>query len=128
MTTAGTVLVYRLDDPDRPTVTASRSGLAAQAPYPGGVRAPAGLAASCPGCTTPSYALGFAAGGRALTVVLDNILPDNSSRDTAFTWQVTLAGSLTGGTPAARDTWDGRPRWPRTAAPSSTARCSAALR
>ena len=109
VTTAGTVLVYRLDDPGRPAVTASRSGLAAQALYPGGVRAPAGLAASCPGCTAPSYALGFAPGGRALTVVLDNILPDNSSRDTAFTWQVTAAGSLTGGTSAARDTWDGQP-------------------
>ena len=109
VTTAGTVLVYRLDDPDRPTVTASRSGLAAQALYPGGVRAPAGLAASCPGCMAPSYALGFAPGGRALTVVLDKIFPDNSSRDTAFTWQVTAAGSLTGGTSAARDTWDGQP-------------------
>ena len=41
--------------------------------------------------------------------MLDNILPDNSSRDTAFTWQVTAAGSLTGGTSAARDTWDGQP-------------------
>ena len=109
VTTAGTVLVYRLDDPGRPTVTASRSGLAAQALYPGGVRAAAGLATSCPGCTTPSYALGFAPGGRTLTVVLDNILPDNSSRDTAFSWQVTTSGSLTGGTSAARDTWDGQP-------------------
>jgi hypothetical protein len=58
---------------------------------------------------TPSYALGFAPGGRALTVVLDKIFPDNSSRDTAFTWQVTAPGSLTGGTSAARDTWDGQP-------------------
>jgi hypothetical protein len=73
------------------------------------VRAPAGLAASCPGCTTPSYALGFAPGGRTLTVVFDNGFPDNSSRDTAFTWQVTASGSLTGGTSAARDTWDGQP-------------------
>ena len=53
VTTAGTVLAYRLDDPGRPAVTASRSGLAAQALYPGGVRAPAGLAASCPGCRPP---------------------------------------------------------------------------
>jgi len=109
VTTAGTVLVYRLDDPGRPALTASRSGLAAQALYPGAVRAPAGLAASCPGCTTPSYALGFAPGGRALTVVLDLGFPDNSSRDTAFTWQVTASGRLTGGTSAARDTWDGQP-------------------
>ena len=109
VTTAGTVLVYRLDNPGRPALTASRSGLAAQALYPGGVRAPAGLAASCPGCMTPSYALGFAPGGRALTVVLDKIFPDNSSRDTAFTWQVTASGSLTGGISAARDTWDGQP-------------------
>ena len=109
VTTAGTVLVYRLDDPGRPTLTASRSGLAAQALYPGGARAPAGLAASCPGCMAPSYALGFAPGGRALTVVLDKIFPDNSSRDTAFTWQVTASGRLTGGTSAARDTWDEQP-------------------
>ena len=109
VTTAGTVLVYRLDDPGRPTRTASRSGLAAQALYPGGVRAPAGLAANCPGCTAPSYALGFAPGGHALAVVVDKIFPNNSSRDTAFTWQVTASGSLTGGTSAARDTWDGQP-------------------
>ena len=82
---------------------------AAPALSSGGVRAPAGLAASCPGCMAPSYALGFAPGGRALTVVLDKIFPDNSSRDTAFTWQVTASGSLTGGTSAARDTWDGQP-------------------
>ena len=109
VTTGGTVLVYRLGDSGRPALTASRSGLAAQALYPGGVRAPAGLAWSCPGCMAPSYALGFAPGGRALTVVLDKILPDNSSRDTAFTWQVTASGSLTGGASAARDTWDGQP-------------------
>jgi hypothetical protein len=108
VTTGGTVLVYR-HDLGRPTLTASRSGLAAQALYPGGVRAPAGLAASCPGCMAPSYALGFAPGGRALTVVVDKIFPDNSSRDTAFTWQVTASGSLTGGTSAARDAWDGQP-------------------
>jgi WD40 repeat protein len=105
VTTEGTVLVYRLDDLGHPTLTASRSGLAAQALFPGGVQAPAG----CPGCMTPWYALGFAPGGRALTVVVDKILPDNSSRDTAFTWQVTASGSLTGGTSAARDTWDGQP-------------------
>jgi len=109
VTTGGTVLVYRLDDLGRPTLTASRSGLTAQALYPGGVRAPAGLAASCPGCMAPSYALGFAPGGRALTVVVDKNFPDNSSRDTAFTWQVTASGSLTGSTSAARDTWDGQP-------------------
>ena len=109
VTTAGTVLVYRLDNPGRPALTASRSGLAAQALYPGRVRAPAGLAASCPGCTTPSYALGFAPGGRALTVVLDKIFPDNSSRDTTFSWRVTAFGTLTGGTSATDDGWDGQP-------------------
>ena len=109
VTTAGTVLVYRLDGQGRPTLTASRSGLAARALYPGGVQAPAGLAADCPGCMTPSYALGFAPGGPSLTVVVDKILPDNSSRDTAFTWPVTASGSLASGTSAARDTWDGQP-------------------
>lgn len=109
VTTGGTVLVYRLDGRGRPALTAIRPGLAARALYPGGVRAPAGLAATCPGCMTPSYALGFAPGGRALTAVLDKIFPNNSSRDTAFTWQVTASGTLTGGTWAARDTWDGQP-------------------
>ena len=109
VTTPGTVQVYRLDDQGHPTLTASRPRLAARAMYPGGVRAPAGLASSCPGCTVPSYALGFAPGGRALTVVLDYIFPDNSSRDTAFTWPVTASGSLAGGTSATRDTWDGQP-------------------
>ena len=129
VTTAGTVLVYRLDDPGRP-VYGQPLGLAAQALYPGGVRAPAGLAASCPGCMTPSYALGFAPGGHALTVVLDKIFPDNSSRDTAFTWQVTAPGSLTRrhlGRPRHLGR-RGSPRWPRTAASSSTARHSAAPR
>ena len=107
--TGGTVLVYRLDGLGRPILTAGRSGFVTRALYPGGVQAPAGLAADCPGCTAPSYALGFAPGGRALTVVADKILPDNSSRDTAFTWQVTASGSLAGGTSAARDTWDGQP-------------------
>jgi hypothetical protein len=109
VTTGGTVLVYRLGGPGRPALTAIHPGLAAQALYPGGRRAPAGLAASCPGCMVPSYALGFAPGGRALTVVLDKIFPDNSSRDTAFTWPVTASGTLAGGISSARDTWDGQP-------------------
>jgi WD domain, G-beta repeat len=109
VTTGGTVLVYRLDGRDRPVLTAIRSGLAAQALYPGAQHAPAGLAAGCPGCMVPSYALGFAPGGTGLTVVLDKIFPDNSSRDTAFTWQVTASGGLAGGTSSARDTWDGQP-------------------
>jgi len=109
VTTPGTVQVYRLDDQGHPTLTASRPGLAARALYPGGVPAPAGLASSCPGCMVPSYALGFAPGGRALTVVLDYIFPDNSSRDTAFTWTVTASAGLAGETSAARDTWDGQP-------------------
>jgi hypothetical protein len=109
VTTGGTVLVYRLDGRGRPALTAIRSGLAARALYPGGVRAPAWLAASCPGCMTPAYALGFAPGGRALTVVLDKSFPSNFCRDTAFTWQVTASGRLTGGTSAARDAWDGQP-------------------
>jgi WD40 repeat protein len=109
VTTGGTVLVYRLNGRGRPALTASRSGLGAQALYPGGVRAPAGLAAGCPGCMVPSYALGFAPGGRALTVVLDKIFPDNSSRDTAFTWQVAASGTLADGTSSALDTWDGQP-------------------
>ena len=53
VTTGGTVLVYRLDGRNRPALTASRSGLAAQALYPGGVRAPAGLAAGCPAAWSP---------------------------------------------------------------------------
>jgi len=57
----------------------------------------------------PAYGLGFGPGGRTLTVVLDKILPDNSSWDTAFTWRVTAPGELTGGTSAAHDTWDGQP-------------------
>lgn len=81
----------------------------ARALVPRRVRAPAGLATDCPGCTAASYTLGFAPGGRTLTVVADKILPDNSSRDTAFTWQLTASGSLTDGTSAARDTWDGQP-------------------
>ena len=101
--------VYRLDDQGHPTLTASRPGLAARALYPGGVRAPAGLASSCPGCMVPSYALGFGPGGQALTVVLDYIFPDNSSRDTAFSWPVTAAGGLASETSAARETWDGQP-------------------
>ncbi len=110
VTTGGTVLVYRMDGHGRPALTDIRSGLVAQALFPGGQRAPAGLASSCPGCLQPTYALGFGADGRALTVVLDRIMPDNSSRDTAFTWQVNaISGSLSGGTSAARDTWDGQP-------------------
>jgi hypothetical protein len=101
----------RLDDLGRPTLTASRSGLAAQALYPGGVRAPARLAAGCPGCMTPSYALGFAPGGRALTVVLDKIFPNNSpvwTSHPAVTPRLRIVSR-----PRAR----GRPRPMRTARP-----------
>jgi WD40 repeat protein len=109
VTTGGTVLTYSLHDPRRPVLTAIRSGLGAHALYRGGQQAPAGLASSCPGCLTPTYALGFGPGGRTLTVVLDMNLPDNSSRDTAFTWQVTASGVMTGGTSTAHDTWDAQP-------------------
>jgi WD domain, G-beta repeat len=109
VTIRGTVLMYRLDGQARPALTAIRPGLAARALWPGGKRAPARLASSCPGCMVPAYALGFAPGGQSLTVVLDKIFPDNSSRDTAFTWHVTASGGLTGVTSAAHDTWDGQP-------------------
>jgi WD40 repeat protein len=109
VTTSGTVLVYNVADPAHPVLTAVRTGLAAQALFPNGKPAPAGLSANCPGCMVPSYALGFGPGGLTLTVVLDRITVTNSSRDTAFSWQVTASGNLTGGTSAFQNGWDGQP-------------------
>jgi WD40 repeat protein len=109
VTTGGTVLVYRLNDSGQPALTAVSMGLAAQALFPDGKPVTAGLAASCPGCVVPSYALGFGPGGRALTVVLDRITTSNSSRDTVSTWQVSAAGDLSGGRVSALNGWDGQP-------------------
>jgi WD40 repeat protein len=109
VTTAGTVLVYRLTDPRDPVLTAIQPGLAARALLPDGQGTSAALAASCPGCMVPSYALGFGPAGRILTVVLDRITPANSSRDTTFSWRVSASGTLTGGTSATDDGWDGQP-------------------
>jgi WD40 repeat protein len=109
VTTAGTVLVYSLADPRHPVLTAIQPDLATRALLPDGRGTSAALAASCPGCMVPSYALGFGTGGRVLTVVLERITPANSSRDTAFSWQVTASGGLTGGTSAVDNGWDGQP-------------------
>jgi WD40 repeat protein len=109
VTAAGTLLVYRLDNAGRPVLAAIRRNLPTQALYPGGQRAPAGLASTCPGCLVPSYALGFAPGGHDLTVVLDRVMPDWSSRDTVITWQVAASGALGGDTAAVRDTRDAQP-------------------
>ena len=57
----------------------------------------------------------------------DKILP-TTPPGAAFTWQPTASGRLAGGASAGRDAWDGRPALARTAAPSSTARLSAAPR
>jgi WD40 repeat protein len=109
VTTSGTVLVYNLDHPGRPARTAIRRSLVTLALFPDGEAATAGAPTGCPGCLVPSYALGFAPGGRALTVVMDRIMPDNSSRDTVLTWPVTASGALRDSTEAARNTWDGQP-------------------
>ena len=77
--------------------------------FPYGAAATSEAPTGCPGCLVPSYALGFAPNRRALTVVMDRIMPDNSSRDTVLTWQVTASGVLRDGTEAARNTWDGQP-------------------
>jgi hypothetical protein len=109
VTTSGTVLVYSLDHPARPARTAIRRSLVTRALFPDGQAATSGAPTGCPGCLVPGYALGFAPGGRGLTVVMDRIMPDNSSRDTVLTWQVTASGALRDGTEAARNTWDGQP-------------------
>ena len=109
VTTSGTVLVYNLDHPARPVLAAIRRSLATRALFPGRESATAAAPTGCPGCLVPNYALGFAPGGRTLTVVMDRIMPDNSSRDTVLTWQVSASGALRDGTEAARNTWDGQP-------------------
>jgi hypothetical protein len=110
VTTSGTVLVFSLAHPARPVRTAIRRSLAPLALFPDGASgATSALPAGCPGCTVPEYALGFAPGGRALAVVMDRIMPDNSSRDTVLTWQVTASGALRDAAEATRNTWDGQP-------------------
>lgn len=108
VTTSGTVLVYNLDHPARPVRTAIRRSLVTRAPFPAGQGATTGSPTGCPGCSVPFYALGFAPGGRALTLVMDRIMPNQFSRDTVLTWQVTASGALRNGTEAARNTWDGQ--------------------
>jgi WD40 repeat protein len=109
VTTSGTVLVYSLDHPARPDRTAIRRSLVTRALFPDGQAATSGAPTGCPGCLVPGYALGFAPGGRALTVVMVRIMLDNSSRDTVLTWQVTGSGALRDGIEAARNTRDGEP-------------------
>jgi hypothetical protein len=53
--------------------------------------------------------IGAAAACLVFLVVMDRIMPDNSSRDTVLTWPVTTSGALRDGTEAARNTWDGQP-------------------
>jgi len=109
VTTSGTVLVYNLDHPARPVRTAIRRSLVTRALFPAGQGATTGAPTGCPGCSVPFYTLGFAPGERALTLVMDRIMPNQFSRDTVLTWQVTASGALRNGTEAARNTWDGQP-------------------
>jgi hypothetical protein len=109
VTTSGTVLVYSLDDAAHPVRTAIRRSLVSRALYPDGDAGTTGAPTGCPGCFVPTYAIGFAPGGRALTIVMDRGMPNNSSRDTVLTWQVTASGALRDLTEAARNTWDGQP-------------------
>lgn len=99
-------LVYNLADPARPVLAAIRHSLVTKALYPQGNT---GVTAALTGCLVPSYAIGFAPDGRALTVVMDRGMPDSSSRDTVLTWQVTASGGLRDLTETARNTWDGLP-------------------
>jgi hypothetical protein len=88
---------------------AIRHSLVTRALYPDSEGATAAAPTGCPGCLVPSYALGFAPDGRALTVVMDRSISDFYSRDTVLTWPVTASGALGEGTEVTRDTWDGLP-------------------
>jgi WD40 repeat protein len=109
VTTSGTVLVYHLGDPARPVLAAIRRSLVTRALYPDGAGATAAAPTGCPGCLLPGYALRFAPGGRALTVVMDRGISNFYSRDTVLTWPVTASGALGHDVEATRDTWDGLP-------------------
>jgi WD40 repeat protein len=113
----GTVLVFSLAGPARPALTATISGILAEALYPDGrLRHP--HAPPCPLCSPASYAVAFTPDGRTLTVVVDrqeaNVIPtySNVSRDTVFTWNVTSSGALSGLTTAVRDVKDLQPAHP----------------
>ena len=105
----GTVLVFSLAGPARPALTATISGVLADALYPDGrLHHPA--APPCPLCSPASYAVAFTPDGRTLTVVVDRQeMSANSGRDTIFDWHVTGAGTLGAGTAAARDVADFQP-------------------
>lgn len=109
VTTSGTVMVYNLDHLARPVLAAIRHSLVTRARYPDGKAATSAAPTGCPGCLVPSYALGFAPGGRTLTIVMDRSISNFYSRDTALTWSVTASGALGDDSEATRNTWDGLP-------------------
>ena len=114
MTYHGTVLVFSLAGPARPALTATISGIMADALYPDG-RLQHPDAPPCLLCSPASYAVAFTPDGRTLTVVVDrqeaNVTPaySNVSRDTVFTWNVTGSGTVGGVTTITRDVKDLQP-------------------
>jgi WD40 repeat protein len=108
LTSHGIVLVYNLADPVRPVRTATVRGLLDRARYPDGQTQPDEVL--CAACTQASYAVAFAPGGHALTVVVDREeMSANSGRDTIFDWPVTGSGTLGTATVGARDVADSQP-------------------
>lgn len=111
----GTVVVFSLADPARPALTATISSIMAHAVYPDGLlRHPD--APPCPSCSPANYAVAFTPDGRSLTVVVarqeGNVTASAfriATRDTAFTWNVTSSGTLSGLTTAFRDVNDSQP-------------------
>ncbi len=114
MTYQGTVLVFSLADPARPALTATISGIMADALYPDGLRQHPD-APPCPSCSPASYAVAFTPDGRTLTVVVarqeGNVTSAYSiaARDTVFTWNVTSSGAVSGVTTVTRNVKDSQP-------------------
>jgi WD40 repeat protein len=91
----GTVAVFRLARPGRPVRVSTRRGSLDRARFHDGAGGPGRPCG--PGCTlNAAYALAFAPGGHALTVVIDRPepWPSPADRDTIFTWPVAGSGAL----------------------------------
>jgi hypothetical protein len=110
----GTVLVFSLADPARPALTATISGIMADALYPDG-RLQHPDAPPCPLRSPASYAVAFAPDGRTLTVVVAREVGNvtmalsYAARDTVFTWNVTSSGAVSGVTTVTRNVEDNQP-------------------
>lgn len=105
----GSLVVFRLAGSGHPARVITLPYLLASARFADGARGPAD---PCnPGCATAAYAIGFAPGGHALTVVIDRseAFPSTTDRDTVFTWQVASSGALSDLTTIFRNVSDSQP-------------------